>query len=74
MASSLCAIEAALILERPTFGSLKPSQFATAAIAEGLATQAEIDRLVDELYGQARDPGILMSMPRVVQAWAREPI
>jgi len=42
---------------------------ADAVLAEGLATQAEIDQLVDELYDYANQPGIYWSLPRIVEAW-----
>jgi ubiquinone/menaquinone biosynthesis C-methylase UbiE len=42
---------------------------ADAVLAEGLASPAEIDRLVNELYAFARDPDTLISGPRVVQTW-----
>lgn len=44
---------------------------AGAVIAEGLATQADIDVLVEELYAFARTPGTLGCLPRVVGAWGR---
>ncbi|HTD17576.1 MAG TPA: hypothetical protein VK673_20495 [Chthoniobacterales bacterium] len=38
-------------------------------LAEGLASHAEIDQLVNELYAFARDPDTLISGPRIVQTW-----
>jgi ubiquinone/menaquinone biosynthesis C-methylase UbiE len=37
--------------------------------AEGLASGAEVDRLVQELYEFAADPDTLISGPRIVQTW-----
>ncbi len=42
---------------------------ASAVIAEGLATQDEIDRIVAELYEYAGAIGTLASAPRIVGAW-----
>ena len=42
-------------------------------VAEGLATEKELDGLIDELYAFARDPRSLVSIPRVVQAWGYRP-
>jgi len=42
---------------------------ADAVIAEGLATEAEIRRIVVELYDYVRTPGTLGCMPRVVGTW-----
>jgi len=46
---------------------------ADAVIAEKLASRDEIDRLVAELYELARDQRVLMSSPRIVQAWGYHP-
>jgi ubiquinone/menaquinone biosynthesis C-methylase UbiE len=40
-----------------------------AVIAEGLASRAEIDQIVAELYEFARAPGTVTSGARVVEAW-----
>jgi SAM-dependent methyltransferase len=45
---------------------------AEAVIEEGLASQAEIDGLVAELYEYAYDPGTVSCMPRVVEAWGHQ--
>lgn len=47
---------------------------ADAVIADGAATGAEVTALVDTLYAEARDPALLISLPRVVQCWARRPV
>ena len=52
---------------------LTMENIADAVIAEGLATRAEIDQIVDELYVDARTPGTIGCMPRVVEAWGRSP-
>jgi SAM-dependent methyltransferase len=44
---------------------------ADAVIAEGLASRAEIDGIVAELYEFARTPGAVGSVPRIVEAWGR---
>jgi SAM-dependent methyltransferase len=45
---------------------------ADSVLAAGLATRAEIDRIVDELYRLARDETTVMSIPRIVQTWGRK--
>ena len=40
-----------------------------AVIAEGLATQGEIDQIVGELYEFASNPAYIGSGPRVIEAW-----
>ena len=42
-------------------------------LAEALASRAEIDRVVHELYEFARDPDTLISGPRIVQTWGYSP-
>ena len=39
------------------------------AVAHGVATAAEVDAVVDELYAIARDPTVMVSNPYVFQAW-----
>jgi hypothetical protein len=46
---------------------------ADAVIAEKLESRDEIDRLVAELYELAGDQRVLMSSPRIVQAWGYHP-
>jgi SAM-dependent methyltransferase len=38
-------------------------------LAEGLASKAELDTLIDELYEFSRNPRTIASIPRIVQAW-----
>jgi 2-polyprenyl-3-methyl-5-hydroxy-6-metoxy-1,4-benzoquinol methylase len=42
-------------------------------LAEELATKAELDRLIEELYQFARDRRTVASTPRIVQAWGYRP-
>lgn len=44
---------------------------AEALVADGLASRDEIDRLVAELYAEARNRRTVVSVARVVQAWGR---
>jgi hypothetical protein len=44
---------------------------ASAVLADGLASQLEIDDVVRELYEFANDPNTVAGTPRVVQAWGR---
>ncbi|RDH77766.1 methyltransferase domain-containing protein [Mycolicibacterium moriokaense] len=46
---------------------------ADAVIAEGLDTADQLAHMVDELYSFAADDESVMSMPRVMQVWARKP-
>ena len=46
---------------------------ADTVVAEKLATQAEVDSLVKELYEFARTPNTVGCMPRVFEAWGRRP-
>ncbi len=46
---------------------LPMENIADSVLAEGLASPAEVDQLVHELYDFARDPGTVISGPRVVQ-------
>lgn len=39
------------------------------AVRHEVATAEEVDRVVDRLYELARDPGVLVSSPRIVQAF-----
>ncbi len=49
--------------------SLTLENIADAVLAEGLASRAELDRLIQELYEFASDPQTLISGPRIVEAW-----
>jgi len=54
-------------------GPLTMENIAEAVLAEGLAEQDEIDRIVAEFYDFARNPRTVLSVPRVVQAWGYKP-
>ena len=45
---------------------------ATRVVDTGLATEAEVERIVAALGRAAADPDVLMGMPRIVQAWGRK--
>ncbi len=49
--------------------ALTALRIAETVVADGSATQGEMDRVVDELYSFARDPETLLAGPRVFQAW-----
>jgi 2-polyprenyl-3-methyl-5-hydroxy-6-metoxy-1,4-benzoquinol methylase len=40
-----------------------------AVVAEGLASRAETDHVIEELYALAQNPRTVVSLPRIVQAW-----
>lgn len=44
------------------------------AVAEGIATHADIERFQRALRERANDPTSLMSLPRYIQAWGRKPV
>jgi ubiquinone/menaquinone biosynthesis C-methylase UbiE len=46
---------------------------ADTVLAEGLASAAEIEQILAELYEYARTPGTVGCTPRVVEAWGRNP-
>jgi ubiquinone/menaquinone biosynthesis C-methylase UbiE len=52
---------------------LTMENIADAAIAEGLVTVEEVDKIVAELYAFAKAPGTLGCMPRVFEVWATRP-
>jgi cyclopropane fatty-acyl-phospholipid synthase-like methyltransferase len=52
---------------------LTMENIASAVLADGLASQHEIDEVVRELYEFATDPNTVAGTPRVVQAWGRRP-
>jgi hypothetical protein len=43
------------------------------AVRHGVATDDELDRLVDDLYALARDPTTYVANPRMVQVVATKP-
>jgi SAM-dependent methyltransferase len=60
---------AAMSDESKLMAPLTMENIADSVLAEGLASPAEVERLVHELYEFARDPGTVISGPRVVQTW-----
>ena len=42
---------------------------ADAVVAAGLASRAEVEQVIAELYEVARDTRTVLSLPRIVQAW-----
>ncbi len=44
---------------------------AASLIDEGLASATEVEQIIAELYASAHDPNMLMSVPRIVEAWAQ---
>jgi len=59
--------------EAKLINPLTMENIADVVLEEGLATRAEIDDVVRELYEFAADENTLAGMPRVVQAWGRRP-
>jgi SAM-dependent methyltransferase len=53
--------------------ALTMENIAGAVLADGLATQVEIDAIVRELYDFAADPRTMCGTPRIVQAWGHRP-
>jgi hypothetical protein len=51
---------------------LTMANIADAVIAEGLATKAEVDGIVAELYEFARRPGSIGCAPRCFEVWGRK--
>lgn len=47
---------------------------AGSVVAAGLASQAEAEQLVAELYDYAQTSGTIGCMPRVVEVWATAPV
>jgi SAM-dependent methyltransferase len=46
---------------------------ADAVLQDGLASQQEIDALIEELYRFAENPRTVAGVPRVIQAWGHRP-
>ena len=64
---------AAITGESKLMAPLTMENIADSVLAEGLASRAEVDRLVHELDEFARDPHTVISGPRVVQTWGYRP-
>jgi SAM-dependent methyltransferase len=52
-------------------GPITMENIADAVLAAGLASVAEVEQVVTDLYAFARDPRTVMGLPRIVQAWGR---
>ena len=59
--------------EAKLLNALTMENIAGTVLADGLATQAEIDETVRELYDFAADPTTVAGTPRIVQSWGRRP-
>jgi 2-polyprenyl-3-methyl-5-hydroxy-6-metoxy-1,4-benzoquinol methylase len=46
---------------------------ADAVIAEGVASRADVEKILADLYDFARDPNTVLSGPRIIETWARRP-
>lgn len=53
--------------------SITMQRIAASVIAEQLASQGEIDEIVEALNDAASNSGILISLPRIFQVWGRRP-
>jgi 2-polyprenyl-3-methyl-5-hydroxy-6-metoxy-1,4-benzoquinol methylase len=60
---------AALDGEVKIINPLTMENIVDSVLAEGLASRAELDILIDELYEFSRNPRTIASIPRIVQAW-----
>jgi ubiquinone/menaquinone biosynthesis C-methylase UbiE len=56
-----------------TIVAVSMERIAGAAEQAGLATREELAHIIDDLHAAVKDPGQLLSTPRVVQVWARLP-
>jgi SAM-dependent methyltransferase len=59
--------------EAPLLVAITLEAIADAVLEAGLATTAELNATVDDLYAFVRQEGTVVSGPRVVQAWGRRP-
>jgi hypothetical protein len=66
-------IFAAMAGEVKLLTPLTMENIADSVLAEALASKAELDRLIDDLYQFARNPGTISGTPRIVQAWGYWP-
>jgi len=64
---------ASLCGEAKLMAPLTMENIGDAVLAEGLASRAKLDHIVQELYKFARDPQTVVSGPRVVQVWGCRP-
>jgi SAM-dependent methyltransferase len=54
-----------------TLQAITLEKIADAVLTAELVELAEFESTVDELYAAARDPDVLLSLPRIVQTWGR---
>jgi ubiquinone/menaquinone biosynthesis C-methylase UbiE len=59
--------------EAKLLSPLTMENIAGAVLEDGLASQEEIDKIVQELFEFAANPDTVAGTPRVVQVWARRP-
>jgi ubiquinone/menaquinone biosynthesis C-methylase UbiE len=59
--------------EAKLLNPLTMESIADTVLKDGLATSAEIDAMIDELYEFAENPRTVAGLPRVIQAWAHRP-
>jgi len=52
---------------------LTMQSIADTVISDGLAQRDEVDSIVQELFRFARDSTTIAGLPRIVQAWGRQP-
>ena len=58
--------------EGKLIASITMEKIARAVVAEGLATQAEIEGIIQVLNCFAADPDTVMSLPRIIQVWGKK--
>jgi SAM-dependent methyltransferase len=63
---------AGIVGEVKLLNPITMENIAGSVIAGGLASQAEVEQLVAELYEYAQTPGTVVSIPRVIEAWGRQ--
>jgi hypothetical protein len=57
--------------EGKLMASMTMERISGAVISEGLATESELQHIVNELNHAATDSETVMSLPRVFQVWGR---
>ncbi len=60
--------------EAKLINPLTMENIAGAVLEDGLASQEEIDKLIQQLYEFTADPDTIAGVPRVIQSWGRRPI
>jgi SAM-dependent methyltransferase len=64
---------AGLVGEVKSIAPITLEAIAEAVLAAGLVTVEDLNQTVDDLYAFAAREGTLLSIPRIVQAWGRQP-